>query len=282
MHIVWVLMLEVVEREGWTVLQSVTLDFTSAINGTPYRLAIALPLSPPPEGGYPVLAVLDGNANFGTASEAMRNQSLVNPAIEAALVVAIGYQAKSITEVLHRRYRDLTTAAPPERMAPGDPYIGAANGGMNDFLRVLLEEVRPIIAARYPVNAARWALFGHSLGGLTSVRMMLAQPDAFAATIASSPSLHWNANAVFEELGGFEATLGRARRAPRLLVTVASDEQAVHPMTDNAHAMLARLSLFTGANAPKTSFHLFEGETHDSVVPAALSRAVRFAFECGV
>ena len=269
---------EVIEREGWSVIRSATLDFTSVINGVAYRLGVALPLIPPSDSGYPVLVVLDGNANFGTASEAARNQSLFSEDIDAALVVAVGYQAESFLEILRLRYRDLTTAGPSEDMAVDDPYLGAVNGGMNDFLRVLLEEVRSIISARFQVDATRWALFGHSLGGLTCLRMMLTQPGAFESYVSSSPSLHWNARAVFDEVSAFEVMLSRTARAPRLSMSAASDEQTVYPMADNARAMMARLHACEGRYVPAVSFHLFDGETHDSVVPAALSRAVRFAF----
>jgi len=268
----------VIEREGYAVQHAVTLEFTSAINGVGYRVAVALPMGLPPAEGYPVLMVLDGNASFGTASESARSQSIFNPDIEAALVVAVGYQAPQLPEILRLRYRDLTTAAPPVAMTPDDPYYGAVSGGMDDFLRVLLEEVRPIVAARYGVDDRRWALFGHSLGGLTALRMLLTRPGAFAAHIASSPSLHWNANAIFDEIDGFAAALDQATRAPCLLLSVASDEQTVFPMADNARAMAGRLSALTGPCIPQVSFHLFEGETHESVMPAALSRAVRFAF----
>src|SRR5687768_8711000 len=40
-------------------------DFTSAVNGKTYRVTVATPWAPPPQGGYPVVYVLDGGAYFG-------------------------------------------------------------------------------------------------------------------------------------------------------------------------------------------------------------------------
>ncbi len=50
-------------------------DITSKINGRTYRIMVASPGSPGISGRYPVLYVLDGNQYFGTAAEAVSQQS---------------------------------------------------------------------------------------------------------------------------------------------------------------------------------------------------------------
>src|SRR3546814_19712655 len=40
------------------------------------------------------------------------------------------------------------------------------SGGADDFLAFIEHELKPLIAQRYPVDARRQILFGHSYGGL--------------------------------------------------------------------------------------------------------------------
>ena len=54
---------------------TVTWSMQSDVTGREYRIFIAEPMGPPPEGGYPVLYSLDANATFGTLAEAIRLQS---------------------------------------------------------------------------------------------------------------------------------------------------------------------------------------------------------------
>ncbi|MFM1654870.1 alpha/beta hydrolase-fold protein [Brevibacillus sp. B_LB10_24] len=56
--------------------------------GREYRIFVSVPDTPAPPEGYPILYVLDGNASFGSLTEAMRLQARGPHGIEQAVIVA--------------------------------------------------------------------------------------------------------------------------------------------------------------------------------------------------
>jgi pimeloyl-ACP methyl ester carboxylesterase len=87
------------------------------------------------------------------------------------------------------RERDLTF----EKSAPG-AHMPTAGGAAN-FLRMIREEIFPLIESRFRTASFR-ILHGHSLGGYVASRTFLNDPRAFNAYIAVSSSLqmesfHW-------------------------------------------------------------------------------------------
>jgi hypothetical protein len=269
----------VIESDTWPMRRARGLTFTSRFNALPYRLGISIPLIDAPDGGYPVFYVLDGDSLFGSASETARTQSLFGKSIEAALVVAIGYPVEDLRGLVHRRYRDLTTPSPPEQMEPTDLYFGAQNGGMDAFLSVIGDEIFPLISDRFAVDSQRRTIFGHSLGGLTALRALLTRPGMFDRVIASSPSLHWNDGAIRREIDDFITGSPINADRPALLMLVGGLEtEERFPMVANAIDAAERLKPAVPSRLRALSLHVFDDENHESVIPAALSRAVRFAF----
>lgn len=255
--------------------------------GGAYRLFVAWPAAPPPPEGYPVLYLLDGNADFGTFVDSMRAQTS-RPEItgtEPGLIVGIGYPSDQPID-FERRALDYTPAVATGLLGPrpnGAPW--PATGGAAAF-RVFVEtRVKPEIAARFAVDAGRQAIFGHSFGGLFVLDTLLETPAAFSGFIASSPSLWWGERILFGRLAGLRPATAK------VLVSVGGLEQTPpetaaaelagygqwmrrNRMIDNAREFTASLTE-TGLDA---RFHLFEDEHHGSVVPAAASRAIRLAF----
>ena len=222
------------------------VQFASAINGESYVLAIHVPLTPPPPGGYPVIYVLDGDLLFGMASDI---SMLIGDPRRTPVVVAIGHGLFDDMSVAAKyaprrpgdtspvglgdigfamnalRFHDLTLPVAAAHRAPDWTGLTPADvGGVDDFLRVIETEIKPRVAATVPVNAADQALFGHSIAGLAVLRALFTEPDAFRTFIAASPSIWWDADAV---LAG-ENRLAEAVRAghvhPRLLLTVGALE----------------------------------------------------------
>ncbi len=229
-----------------------------------YRVQAAWPEEPPSGEGLPVLYVLDGDSMFATAVEASRLQSRRREVtgVRPGIVVGLGYPG-GIREAVERRRCDYTP-----------PVDGI--GGANLFLDFIERDVKPLLASRFALDDGSAAIFGHSFGGLFALYALFTRPMTFRSYVAASPSIWWQNRAVL----GFE----RCRRPSdaRLLVTVGALEAAeaageASPerrerlrqadMVRNAHALADRLS---------AGFVAFEGEDHGSVVPAAISRAVRF------
>jgi len=275
-------------------------DFTSAITGRAYRLFISRPDAPAPEKGYPVIYVLDGNSAFLTARDAVRTQSAFSE-IRPAIVVGVGYPSEDGLEILKTRNKDLTTPITEEVLArmPPNPGLSVDNtGGLDDFLKVIEQEIKPMIARMAPVDPTDQSLLGHSLGGLAVVRALFTEPGAFRTFVASSPSLFWNEEAVLRDEPEFARKMASGKIAPRVMIAVGALEgdrllfrTGAQPMTQeevdatirdvrmlaNASALGERLRSLKGPPGYRAESVVFPGESHLSVIPAMISRGVNFA-----
>jgi predicted alpha/beta superfamily hydrolase len=258
-------------------------DLLAAGNGQRYRLFVSVPEGPVPPGGYPVLYVLDGNAAFVVA--ALMNRGVAarreRTGVAPALVVGIGYPGEEDFHVAART-RDYT---PTPRDTP------AGGGGADRFLDVLEREIKPLIAARHPVDARRQALFGHSFGGLLVVHALFTRPAAFSHYLASSPSLWWLGPDLAPRLQEFLASAGSSNGPrPWLQLSVGTREDEV-PKGNHSAATLALLaqrdmlpparelaSVLAGQGGwgERLAVHELAGEQHGSAWYPALFRGLEF------
>lgn len=261
-------------------------------------ISVAAPAIEEPDGGTPVLYVLDGDLLFGMAAEIARAVSSA-AAFPAHYVVGIGYDAP-YTELLKRRTADLTPpigAEALERLGGIGAAIGGKQGGGADaFLAFLADTLRPEIAVRYPRTAGgEQILFGHSLGGLFAARALLARPDSFSAFIVSSPSLWWDGFSIFESLPVFAERLAALARRPRLFLSVGAREQDLPASVpeglgvtlEEAQAQIraARMveaakefaDALSAAGVAELRHLVLADDDHVSAAPAAMLHGMRFA-----
>ena len=125
---------------------------TSWVTGE-YRIDLLVPDGPPPPAGWPAVWLLDGAGCFGTCAEAMRRMSRRSDATGVVPQVVVGISA--VDRDRARRQRVFTTLRGDRPEA----------GGAQDFLHFLLEEVRPQVVRRVPLDPGRATLWGHSLAG---------------------------------------------------------------------------------------------------------------------
>ena len=270
---------------------------TSAASGRIYRVFVQRPTSAPPPTGWPVMVVTDANATFASAASAERIGELAG---RAALIVGVGYPVDDARAALALRNRDLTPATPLAgiRRNPGQPPPRLEDyGGAEAFYRFLVDELRPRIAASYPVDGANQTLYGHSFGGLFTLGVLFAHPDAYRGFVISSPSIWWNDRAVLKGEPAFTRAISSGAIAPRILVLVGGREQepatgtpppgvtreelarlaADSRMVDNARELDERLRALKGSPGYAAGYHAFEGEDHISVIPASVARGLAFA-----
>ena len=264
-----------------TVPRATQYDITSRINGQTYRVMVATPFRADPGKAYPVLYVLDGNQYFGTATETLTRQSTLRN-VAPAIIVGIGYPTEDPQEVFRLRAFDLTLSASK------DPKEVNKFGGADAFVRVLEEEIRPFIMSRYNVDPAHQVIWGQSLAGLTVLRVLFRKPDAFSTYILSSPSIWWNDREVLVDEESFSKRAKAGEVRLKILVTSASDEQyrggdpkilaasASTRMVDNASELADRIAALHTQNIT-VARTIFDGEIHNTVPPASLSRTMRFA-----
>jgi hypothetical protein len=279
-------------------------DITSKITGRTYRIFVAKPAgsdAPPPEG-YPVIYLNDGDLDFHTAADALMLQT-IGREVKPAYVVGVGY-GKGWEWASRTRCADLTPFPPDPATLAGleaAPLTkGAAWGEAALFHRFLTEELRPQIEAAYPVNPDDTILWGHSFGGLFALYVLFNHPEAYRTFLVNSPSINWNDGAVLKDEAKLTAPLAAGKVAPRILLTAGEFEQTLadhvqmHPGTtrEQVQAMLTAFGMITNVlaladrlkalKAPagcEVETIVFEGETHLSVIPPAISRGLRFALK---
>ena len=246
------------------------LDLDSADGQRHYRLWVGKPNRPTPAAGYPVLWMLDGNAALG----ALDSQQLENLAAgQAPLLVAVGYQTEQRIERAGRTY-DYTPALPGQA-EQRDPLTGQPSGGVDAFLDLLSERMRPMVATVAPIDLRRQTLWGHSYGGLAVLHALFTRPGEFSDFAAASPSLWWHDGAIVREAESLGQRLGSSR--PRLLLMRGSEEPANPRMPVQgdverpARELVADLAKVPGL---QVRFERFDGLEHGPMLPASLKRVV--------
>lgn len=252
-----------------------TMLMTSASNHLDYEIFIAKPFDEPAEGGYGVIYVLDGNGLFETAAEITRLLTRKPKGYQPAIVVGIGYPGVEAFDTVRRTY-DLTMPAQlanlPQR-PNGEPW--PEFGGADELLAFFEKELMPAMAHRFVINKRKQALFGHSFGGLFVLHALFAQPALFSHYVASSASIWWNDYALLDEYEAFKAELSSNALSllPKTLM-IAGGNELDHMVKDSLNLCADMMSLsIPGFEA---SWALLEQEEHVSVIPGAISRAVKF------
>ena len=229
------------------------------------------------EGPLPVVYCLDGNSTFAMAAQ------IVGPLVYAGelppvLLVGIGYEVENVYDVMHLRARDLTPTASQafveEAAAQGTPLpAGIRPGGADAFLRFLEEEVKPFIAARYEVKADDETLVGDSFGGLFVLHTLFTAPESFERYVAGSPTISWDDGKLLKD----ETALAtRVKDLPVKLFLSAGaleEPQMLVDLTRMARSLSARS--YPGL---ALTHHVFDDETHVSVIAPTLSRGLRAVF----
>ena len=102
----------------------------------------------------------------------------------------------------HRAARDRRRVQhrprPPARVHPDQGQRALAAGWPEAYGRMLVEELKPFIDARYRTDAARerTGLGGASLGGLVTMFLGLRHADVFGRLAVMSPSVWWDKRAI--------------------------------------------------------------------------------------
>jgi predicted alpha/beta superfamily hydrolase len=124
----------------------------------------------------------------------------------------------------------------------------AFGGGGDAYETFLVDELKPFIEARYPVDPARSVLFGHSLGGLFAATILARHPGAFSGYLLASPSI-WAAPGLIEAVQRMPPLTGPTR------VFIGYGDQEGPSMAGPAHQFAQALSWsLTGLTVRERSF----------------------------
>lgn len=245
-----------IKAEGPVVITDATsLTVHSAIVGRDFVVEVTTPRTPPilPGQVAPVIYVLDGGYDLaGPAGWLLGAAGTMAP----AYIVTVGYPAGASARGI-----DLLSA--PATSPDGIAHKG---GGADAFRRFLVDELKPFVEARYPVDSGRSVLFGHSLSGVFTANVLANHPSDFAAYLVASPSV-WADPSVVERLRGLQI-----ENSPRrVFVGYGANEEDY--MINGARQIIQALSGVRGALLQAKAF---EGEQHISYYPALPNAAFPF------
>ncbi len=235
-----------------------------------------------------MLYLLDGETAFPLAALMSQKWREHGPRLGIHPGIVVGIAHLKTAQDKNPRVEDFTPPA-PDLSATGD-FSGAPQGGADRFLDFLEQELRPQLAAAFPLHPRQQTLFGHSYGGLFTLHTLFTRPGSFQRYVAASPSIWWNNTHILKERDAFLRQWRKGNSsAPPILVTVGDQEQTPLPhhqaqgranlvasrkMVDHARDLAASLS---AAGLP-AQFLLFPDENHGSALATALNHAIRTAF----
>lgn len=214
--------------------------------GRDYRIEVTAPPvnATVPGQKLPAIIALDGG--YGVTGP--EGRMLVGmAAMEAAYMVAVDYPP----DQPNARAVDLTHQ-------PYEQDGRREGGGGAAFQAFLIDELRPFLEARYPIDGRRLVLFGHSLGGLFAANVLASQPDAFAAYIIGSPSVQRDDSVVAKVTAAAPKGAGRP-------VFVAVGGKEPDYMLRGAERIAAALS--APGSTFKVSRRVYADDTHLSYYP---------------
>jgi len=206
---------------------------------------------------YPVLYVLDGDIAFGMAASISRYLQ-IGGNIPELIIVGIGYGSidRSSGNKSRRDYR------PTEE------------GGAENFLSFLKDELIPYIDSTYRTIPNDRAISGYSSGGLFALYTLFTQPETFNKYIAGSPYLVWNDYSIFNYEENSPDKIGD--KELNLFISVGSeesDEKYFNPIDDLVTKIQER-------NYPGLILEtkVFDGSTHLMGPPEALTHGLLSVF----
>lgn len=261
---------------AFTIPDTRVLPVKSRGNGHDYVLYVSLPrdYARHPDRRYPVVYTLDADYAFPLVSSIARHFADRDD-LPPVIVVGIAYPGGiSSIDAYHRnRTRDYT----PTHAEQGGygPEIQKLSGGGPAFLRFITDEVFALVESRYRTDPADRTFVGHSYGGLFGTYVLLTRPQSFRNYILVSPSL-WYDDKVALRMEAAYADQHDDLRA-RVYCVVGSFEnqpERGRAMVDDIHALVGRIES-RGYPDLEIAVRVLDGETHNSVFPAGVTRGLR-------
>lgn len=258
----------------YVVPNTEVIELRSKSTGANYELFVALP--PDYERGrksYPVVYMLDADYSFALVRNVVQH-FVEREDLPPMILVAIAYPGAAENRETYKknRTRDYTPTYAP-RGGYGTEYQKVSGGGPK-FRAFLANEVIPLIDRRYRTKGNDRTIIGHSYGGLFATFVLLTEPALFKRYVIVSPSL-WYANRVALTMEEAAADNG-IRPDAHVFFGVGELESPV--MSDDLAQLFRNLR---ARNNPRLdmSMRIFEGERHNSVFPAAVTRGLLTVFD---
>jgi len=239
--------------ELWNTEQFV---IRSDILGRDMLIQVVKPMMPV-SGKAPGVYLLDGNQFTSLALNPMLGSFLGEYA--PAYFIGVGYAEQSMIHWRRQRTTDLIHA-------PGVAIDGGVtSGGGALFQRFLVDELRPAVESRYPIDPEQTVLAGISLGDLFTTRVLLDEPGAFGGYMIGSPSI-WAEPSLLDR-----ARIAPLRSGTKIYVSAGASENAAHLATARALAAALR----NNPSGVAVTEWIVPNEGHVGFAPAFFSQALK-------
>jgi predicted alpha/beta superfamily hydrolase len=268
-----------IQRQLVTIPNTELHFVSSDIVGDQFKISVALPKNyADTTERYPVVYLLDANIFFGLVTETARLLQF-GKEIPDCVIVGIGYP----DDAQHLTLRNRDYIPPPDEAFLQDKSNDVPDPTMHKadkFLAFLCHELMPYLQDQYRIDPDDTVLAGDSNSGLFGLYTLFHQPTLFRRYIIGSPAMYcWN-NVTFDYEARYAAT------HDDLPVTIFLSAGALEAIFEPAFAAMlsnvAKLTeILTSRKYPglKLISHIFDNETHYSVIPATMSRGLRAVFE---
>lgn len=269
-----------------TALAVIAGDAETLAGATAYTLAAASTLRhlgsdgrervahvwlPPRHDGarVPVIVALDGDYAFPLLQAIVRHY-LDRGDIAPSAVVGISYPGAD-TDVAHYREMRSRDYTPTHTLSGGyGEVFQAESGNAPQFRDVLLDELLPQLAARYPLDLTQASYVGHSYGGLFGTFVLATRPQAFRRYTIVSPSLWYDDGVAFRLLAPrrFDAA-----SAPQVFLAAGGLENPIMAADLRRYAEALQAQ---GLPDSQLRVRVFDDDTHNSIFPTAFTAALRW------
>lgn len=226
---------------------------------------------------YPVLYLLDGNANFYSVVGMVRQMSSVNGNTMCPKMIIVGISNTN-------RMRDLS----PSKASTLNGKKIEDSGGGDTFISFIENELIPYIDSNYPTESYR-VFVGHSLGGLTVMNTLIHNPELFNSYIAIDPSMWWNNEHLLNKIKQIKLDkkyknrslfLGIANTMTKGMDTIKVKKDTTYT-TRHIRALLKLNEVLQKDTLNNIAFKgkYYEQETHGSVALITEYDALRYIFD---
>ena len=240
------------------------------VAGENYIIQVGLPIDySPANKSYPVLYVLDGDKSFGMTKE-IADWLMWSNEIKDIIVVGISY-GKGTDIWWEKRARDYTHS---------NDTVSAKGwfqntGGADNFLKFMNNELFPAINKNYRTNKDSTAIMGISFGGMLSSYVLFTQPEMFNGYIIIAPPLSWNYKSIFKLETEYFRNHKELDKTIYIAYGTLDDKDLIINPTDEFIRNI-RMRNYEGL---RFTSRIFEGETHISVYPTALTNGLKTIFK---
>lgn len=257
------------ESEKVTISNTEQYIISSKIVSDEFKISVSLPKGyNESTKSYPVLYLLDANIFFGMVTDTVRLLQYGNEVPEL-IVVGIGYPNES--EHLVLRNRDYL---------PTYNDMSEKSGGANKFLAFIIDELMPDIEKKYRINVNDSVLAGDSYSGLFALYTIFNKPELFRGYIIGSPSIYWDDRIIFDYENKYAQKSNKLDA--KVFLSVGELEAIYEPefarMVGNVEKLAEVLNSRNYSGLELTT-HIFDDETHQSVIPATMSRGLRIVYK---